>query len=561
MAREIGLGAAPPDPVEFVPRVFSEIDTELTADERKEVLSLVKEAREKTVSQGRNPFSFAASAAYVVSNRLTQRELAEVSNSTPNTIRESRRDIEAMIEEREKGPTEGEEEKDGNHSTELEGQKFADPVIRSPVEEMEDLDSNRILVSSQTSSRGTPLADGGQVVVQKPNQSTSQEKELPMHSSQPLVESMSESDPASTDEEECVVCGEAESRLFNIHGDWYCRECGYTLLYSLPPEQWESLREVEERIEDGYSSEQAREDVDSEMYHPPYPGSHKRRRFNQLSVSRSEGYPQFNVNITRPLRVSPVDPGDKVQFLATTDPHGIPVLDLYYVDEDEDTSSTPNVRTISGQETAAHINIPESIARRLLESKFSVPLEKYDGTDSLIFWPQAMPDRIRLYAVAFESEWEAMRREFEEGSEAESGTDRSEESTESEESQEDTIAPAGMEIFQTEHIVDAVSERSVTVDDLVDALEATQEVAEQKSELLEEQSTMEPVAHQDQVVYVVPSSFWGEDPLSALPEDPGLREAVRQVHYYTADQMDDDVEADLSTQLLAMDAFVVKKTE
>lgn len=607
MGRELNLEVAPPDPLDFVPRVFSALETELQPDERKEALSIVREAKEENVAQGRNPFSFAASAVYhVASDKLTQTQLADVSNSTGATIRATTEDIQSMIESREETPESDCDTSESGHaadeeptdpSVSAEGEEQVEspptpdspdkpPVSGTPVSQQGvsvdagfeqhsqalaqapfpdpadgPADSIPTLLVSRSPETGTPIADGGVGVVTVPNSSVNQQKELPILRTDQEMSSMTEA--SSDGEYVCTACGGVGTVPINIRDDPFCRECGYTLLYSLSTEEWEILRNAEERISEGADPDTVLDDIEGDVYHPPYPGSQTVGRFSKLNnISDS---PSYILNITKPLRVSPVSSGDSVQVLKTTDPHGIPAIDLYYVDEEEEgLDSIPNIRTITGED-GSRVKIPKSVVKAVLETELSFPVERYDGSDPLFLWPQVMPDRIRLYAVAFESEWQAMRREYESETSSRDadvrGSGDGDENPQGERGQADESKREDVdaESFSTKRVVEAAQQWSPSVDDIVDGLEAHQDAIDETA--LRDEAVDGPYTTDEGSVYIVPPAVWDDDSLGDLPSEDELREALRQVHYQTAKQMDERIDEDIVTQLLAMDAVVVTRGE
>nr|WP_275040299.1 transcription initiation factor IIB family protein [Halorhabdus tiamatea] len=552
--RELGLGVLPPEPVDFVPRILSEIDTDLASHERKEALSLVREAQDKNICQGRKPMAFAAGVIYhVASDRLVQTDLADISNSTVSPIRTAMKKTEEMIEDTEgvrDADTDEDETSDkvvstdsgidehdmDNLRSEGQMQSFPDPDV-----------TNTILVTSGPSAGECPLADGGTLY---------SHARWPSHSDDPINTAVDDkptrmnenlTDPSMSDA--CVVCGQNGTDLL-IQGEVYCRDCGYTLLYSLPTDDWEAFQTFDQRILEGEDPEDALEDIEGALYHPPFPGNHKLSRFSRLLVDRSEGYPSFNIFLTKPLQVAPVSPGSTVEVVATEDPHGIPTIDLYYLDEDE-VSAARNSRKLLDMDSGSRVNVPREVAAKVLERHLSVSLERYDGTDPLLLWPQVMPDRIRLYAVAFQTEWEMMREEsqMDQPPDDASASDSVQETAQKTEEQSDISTE-----YPSSIVVESAHDYNLSVSDLTETLgEARDRLGDQT--LLDEyvRSSYE---YKQMDVYIVPPSFWADDPANVLPADQQLRNAVQKVHYQTAKAIGEETD-DLETELLSMDAIVI----
>lgn len=89
LARELNIKLQPTSPVDYVPRFASEIGVSGMVESR--AIEIINLAKEKGITSGRNPNGVAAAALYVASyllgERKTQREIAEVAGITEVTIR------------------------------------------------------------------------------------------------------------------------------------------------------------------------------------------------------------------------------------------------------------------------------------------------------------------------------------------------------------------------------------------------------------------------------------------------------------------------------------------
>jgi transcription initiation factor TFIIB len=95
--RELGLPTGPIDPREYLARFASQLDLPQAVERR--ARSLVKRAREEGIDNGRNPGGVAAACLYTAAEReetsLTQREVADVADVTPVTVRSTYDDLTA----------------------------------------------------------------------------------------------------------------------------------------------------------------------------------------------------------------------------------------------------------------------------------------------------------------------------------------------------------------------------------------------------------------------------------------------------------------------------------
>ncbi|MDY6774515.1 MAG: transcription initiation factor IIB [Halobacteria archaeon] len=87
--RELGLEIGPTDPVEFVPRIASELELSSEVEERAK--KIIRETSEQGLASGKSPKGYAAAAIYLASmltnEKRTQQEIAEVADITEVTIR------------------------------------------------------------------------------------------------------------------------------------------------------------------------------------------------------------------------------------------------------------------------------------------------------------------------------------------------------------------------------------------------------------------------------------------------------------------------------------------
>lgn len=345
----------------------------------------------------------------------------------------------------------------------------------------------------------------------------------------------------------CYECGQ-ENRALEIEGEGYCRDCGYTILYKMPQPEWENIHKIEDADDDTRIP-----DIDSEdLFHPPYPGTLKYSYFTRITIDESRGTPQYEANLTRVVRVAPISAGEEVQVYATEGSHGFPVIDLYYLDKNEEVDELPNARRILDYQPGAAVNLPRTEVEKLFHKYLEIPLSEYDGTNNLMLWPQAMPDRIRLYALCFESEWEQMREEVT-GTEASATVDNSDEMSPDNDTESDSEEP--VTAISSDTLAEVIEERNVERDAVVAALEEF--AASIDREQLETAATSEPLTYQDQVVYTVSTSTWNEDELTIdLPDD--LREAIRWAHNQEAKVINEAADSDLARRLIAHDAIVLE---
>lgn len=89
ITRELGIKLLPTSPIDYVPRFASELQLSPLVQEKS--VEILKSAQEKDLVSGRGPTGVAAAAIYVASTLLsekrTQREVAEVAGVTEVTIR------------------------------------------------------------------------------------------------------------------------------------------------------------------------------------------------------------------------------------------------------------------------------------------------------------------------------------------------------------------------------------------------------------------------------------------------------------------------------------------
>jgi transcription initiation factor TFIIB len=89
IARELKLKLMPPSPIDYIPRVCSEL--KLSGEIQVKAVEILKQAADKELASGRGPTGVAAAALYTRSilcgERRTQREVADVAGVTEVTIR------------------------------------------------------------------------------------------------------------------------------------------------------------------------------------------------------------------------------------------------------------------------------------------------------------------------------------------------------------------------------------------------------------------------------------------------------------------------------------------
>ncbi|MFB6201967.1 MAG: transcription initiation factor IIB family protein [Halorhabdus sp.] len=100
LARQLELGIAPADPVEYLPRFVSELDA---SDElERQARDLLETAKREGIHSGKNPTGLAAGAIYaaglLVSDRLTQGEIAATADVSEVTIRDRYSELLELLE-------------------------------------------------------------------------------------------------------------------------------------------------------------------------------------------------------------------------------------------------------------------------------------------------------------------------------------------------------------------------------------------------------------------------------------------------------------------------------
>lgn len=99
ISRELGIHLPPTDPVRYISRFGSEL--EVSSEVKAKAIELVRRAQEKRFSTGKSPSSLAAAALYVATlkmgERRSQREVAEVADTTEVTIRNRYRELAAEL--------------------------------------------------------------------------------------------------------------------------------------------------------------------------------------------------------------------------------------------------------------------------------------------------------------------------------------------------------------------------------------------------------------------------------------------------------------------------------
>jgi len=96
---ELGLRATPTDPKVLVQRLGNELD--LTIDTQKIAIDIINKAVDSNVTIGKNPVSIAAASLYIAcvktGERRTQHQIAKAANTTPVTIRNRFKELEAQL--------------------------------------------------------------------------------------------------------------------------------------------------------------------------------------------------------------------------------------------------------------------------------------------------------------------------------------------------------------------------------------------------------------------------------------------------------------------------------
>jgi transcription initiation factor TFIIB len=95
IAREVPLRLEPTDPITYIPRLASKLG--LSAKVQSEATKLLKKAKTKNLTSGRDPAGIAAAAIYIASvlkgERRSQRDVAEVAKITEVTVRNRYKEI------------------------------------------------------------------------------------------------------------------------------------------------------------------------------------------------------------------------------------------------------------------------------------------------------------------------------------------------------------------------------------------------------------------------------------------------------------------------------------
>lgn len=95
ISRELGLQLKPASPVDYIPRVISELD--LSSKVRRKAEKLLEKAMEKGLTSGRSPLSMVAATVYITAanegEKRTQREVAKVANIAEPTVRNRYKEI------------------------------------------------------------------------------------------------------------------------------------------------------------------------------------------------------------------------------------------------------------------------------------------------------------------------------------------------------------------------------------------------------------------------------------------------------------------------------------
>ncbi len=99
LIRELNLKLPIDYPMKFVPKIAAELDVSREADELS--IRILREAKERRVLTGRDPRGMAAAALYMAckasDERVTQKDVAEVADTTEVTLRNRLRDLEEMV--------------------------------------------------------------------------------------------------------------------------------------------------------------------------------------------------------------------------------------------------------------------------------------------------------------------------------------------------------------------------------------------------------------------------------------------------------------------------------
>lgn len=95
LARDLDLKIRPANPENFISRYAADLG--LSGGTEAEARKIVKEAREKALTSGKNPSSIAAGGLYIGSilkdEKITQRDVAEVTEVTQTTVRKTYRQL------------------------------------------------------------------------------------------------------------------------------------------------------------------------------------------------------------------------------------------------------------------------------------------------------------------------------------------------------------------------------------------------------------------------------------------------------------------------------------
>jgi len=547
MNEELGLAATPPTPREFVPRVLSCVEQTVAETVRKDALELAAQAVDRGVSVGHKPSGFAAGIIYHLSQgRITQDELADAAGVSDATVRTGYKEIEEMLEEIDEESSEDDADQEqpdvddaSNTDDGSDPQERGDETDRGiPYGQWRGAATSMGLLGIDSAHERSPLPPCPALSASP--QQCGADGRNPDNPSRPEMFSRivdaHESEEGTGSDQICSSCGDAAS--ITIDGEAFCKDCGYSLLYLMPEPQAKRVMDVDDEAAPG-----------AEPYRPPFPGDLGRSRMVGLGVDDSSKNPQYWVNLTKPVRVSPVETGDALQVFVQADEGGSPVIDLYYIGEDEDTDTLPNTRKLIEDNSGARLRIPPSSVEQLLEVQLGIPADRYDGSDKLLFWPQVLPDRIRLYALCFESEWEQLQEEA-------TDTESQEPDGESEESHRASIPGGPVAGISPSAIEEAVVEWDVPADLLIAALEsfATRVDAEDLDEL----SPDEMVEHEGRRVWTVPTSAWEPDgELDVVDYEDGVRSALRYAHNLEANRVAEEGAPELGRRLMGYDGAVL----
>lgn len=546
MNEDLGLAATPPTPGEFVPRVLSHIEADLPPTLRKEALELAAEAAERGISVGHKPSGFAAGIIYhLTQGTITQAELADAAGVSDATVRSAYREVEEMLEENdEESPEDDDQEQsdvdEGSDTDEAsDTQECRDETDRSlPDGRWRGAATSMGLFGIESAYARSPLPPGPALNT-RPQQGGPDGRNPDNPSTPDMISRIvdaHESDEGRGSDQICSSCGDAGS--MKIEGDAFCQDCGYTLLYLMPEPQAKRVMDVDD------------EDVaDVEPYRPPFPGDLGRHRMVALGIDETSKNPQYWVNVSKPVQVSPVEAGDHLQVFVQADEDGAPVVDLFYIGEDEDTDALPNSRKLIDDNSGARLRIPPSSVEQLLEVQLGIPADRYDGSDKLLFWPQVLPDRIRLYALCFESEWEQLQEEA-------ADPEPQDPEAEAREPPPSNVPDGPVAGISPPAIEEAVLEWDVPIDLLIAGIEsfATRVDAEDLDAL----SPDEVVAHEDQRVWTVPTSAWEPDgALDVVDYEDPIRSALRHAHNHEAHRVAEEGSPELTRRLMGYDGVVL----